>query len=116
MNEKYVRQIIKKLKCSGKKRKEIRRQLVADIAEQLEGGDSEQVIFQRMGTPEEIAEEFNSSFSAEEQKKHKRETWAKRLTVIGIVIIGLAAAIFWALPKTYLIEDSRFFRKEEVQA
>ncbi len=39
MMKKYVKRIIIKLKCSGKKRKEIKQQLLSDISISLENGE-----------------------------------------------------------------------------
>lgn len=62
MSEKYVRLVVKKLKCSKGKREEIRKQLEADVRAEAENGEQLEDIVERMGSPEEIAEEFNSSF------------------------------------------------------
>ena len=68
----YVTQIVKKVKCSGKRRKEIYRQLMADINEETENGVSLDVIMYRMGEPIAIAWEFNQNLSETERKRYKR--------------------------------------------
>lgn len=108
MNKKYIYQIIKKLKCSGKKRREIKRQMLSEMEESISDGSY------GMGNPVEIAEEFNQSFSAEEKKAYKRE---KRLKVAGIIalLLFVAAGIFWwMLPKQIWLEDSKVFDKTKV--
>ncbi len=115
MDKKYIRQIIGKLKCSKKKRKEIGQQLTAEFMAGIENGESTQEIIKRMGTPIEIAEDFNNSFTQEEQKKYRREKWIGRLAVIGMIFVMLAAVVYWALPKAIAIEDSKIFEKEETE-
>ena len=67
----YVNQIVKKVKCSGKKRKEIHRQLLADIQTEIGQGVPLDVIMLRMGEPIAIAEEFNQNLSQQEYRKYK---------------------------------------------
>ena len=108
MNKKYIYQIIKKLKCSGKKRREIKRQMLSEMEESISDGSY------GMGNPVEIAEEFNQSFSAEEKKAYKRE---KRLKVAGIIALLLfvaAGILWWMLPKQIWLEDSKVFDKIKV--
>ena len=108
MNKKYIYQIIKKLKCSGKKRREIKRQMLSEMEESISDGSY------GMGNPVEIAEEFNQSFSAEEKKAYKRE---KRLKVAGIIALLLfvaAGILWWMLPKQIWLEDSKVFDKTKV--
>ena len=62
MNKKYISQITRQLKCSGKKRKEIKRQMLSEMAESFAGEND------GMENPAEIVEEFNRSFSEEEKK------------------------------------------------
>ena len=57
--ETYVKQIVKKVKCSRKKREEIRRQLLADINLEVEQGEALDKVILRMGEPISIADEFN---------------------------------------------------------
>ncbi len=47
----YVNQIVKKVKCSRKKREEIRRQLLADMEAEIEQGVPLDVVMIRMGEP-----------------------------------------------------------------
>ena len=57
MNAKqYINGIVQKIKCSGEKKKEIRKQLFTDINFRLEQGESLEDIISRMGSIKEIAE------------------------------------------------------------
>lgn len=114
MSEKYIKQILKRLKCSKSRRMEIKKQLEADIAEQAEHGRTEAEIQKEMGTPAEVAAEFNEGFSEQERKKYKKERWIKRLSVCGVVVICLGSLLYWIFPKQSSIEESKVFEKEEV--
>lgn len=114
MSKRYINQIIRKLKCSKKRREEIKRQLLSEFTSEMENGESEQDIIKRMGKPAEIAEDFNNSFSKEEKKKYKKEKWKKRIGEILSILIVLGVMIWWMLPKQKWIEDSEIYDKEVV--
>lgn len=114
MSKKYIRQIMKRLKCSKSQREEIKKQLISEIKVVVETGENEQDVMKRMGTPAEIAEEFNSSFSEEEKKKYRKEKWKKRIAIIVSIIVIVAGIIWWMLPKQIWIEDSKIFNEEMV--
>lgn len=114
MDEKYIRQILKRLKCSKSKQREIKKQLRADIMTAIENGETFEEVQKRMGTPVEIAMEFNSNFSDSERKKYKKELWILRLSLVGVVLLILAAGFYWMIPKATEIEKSRIFDKEEI--
>ncbi|WP_455714885.1 DUF3887 domain-containing protein [Anaerosporobacter sp.] len=116
MNKKYIRQIMKKLTCSKAKRKEIEKQITSEFMAEIENGETSEAVMQRMGAPAEIAEEFNSSFSGEEKKRYKKEKLIKRLMIIIAIVVIVGAAVYWILPKSYAIGDSKRFQKKEVQA
>ena len=109
MNKKYIYQIIKKLKCSGKKRREIKRQMISEMEESISEGSYE------LGNPVEIAEEFNQSFSDEEKKAYKRERRLKIAGVITLILLVAAGILWWMLPKQIWLEDSKVFDKAKVQ-
>lgn len=114
MNKKYINQIVRKLKCSKKKREEIKKQLLSDFSAEFENVEREQKIISRMGNSEEIAEEFNNSFSEEEKKKYKKEKWKKRIGIIVSIFVVISGVIWWLLPKQIWIERSKIYDKEEV--
>lgn len=113
--QKYIKAIIKKVKCSKKKKTEIKKQLESDINIALENGETLEMIYQRMGTPFEIAKDFNDNLSDMEKKDARR---FKRFKIVGIiigiiVILGLAGYLL--LPRAKVIEDSSVFDKEIVE-
>ena len=61
--DKYVKAVIKKLKCSSRKKAEIKRELESNIQTALESDESWQQIEERMGTPYSQAMEFNENLS-----------------------------------------------------
>lgn len=110
MNKKYINQIIRKLKCSKKRREEIKRQLISEMDEGLK--DS----VQSPGNPAEIVEEFNNSFSEEEKKAYKKEKWMKIVGLVLVLFIVLAGIIWWIIPKQIWLEDSKVFDVNAVEA
>lgn len=113
MNKKYVHQIVRKLKCSGKKRKEIKLQLLSEMEEERNKGVSAEEIVNRMGTPKEIAEEFNQNFSEAEKKRYKREKRAKIAGIILICLLLFMIVLYWVLPKQIWLENSQVFDEKQ---
>ncbi len=97
--EAYVNKIVKKIKCSGKRRREIKRQLLSDISSELAGGEKLEAIVGRMGEPREAAAEFNQNMPETERKAYSRNKVIKVLAVIAVVIAAAACILYWMLPK-----------------
>ena len=117
MDEKrYVNAVARKLKCGGKRKREIKRQLLADIQARENQGERLEDIISRMGKAEEIAEGFNENISAGEQKQYARNSVLKIVISIFLVLLFLVLLANWMLPKTVDIEKSGYFDKEEVEA
>lgn len=111
----YVKQIVKKVKCSGKKRKEIRRQLLADIQAEMEQGVSLDVVMLRMGEPIAVAEEFNQNLEEQERRKYKRGFAIKILTGIAVILTAAVLTAFWFLPMGVSFGSSGLFEKAVVE-
>lgn len=117
MDEKrYVNAVARKLKCGGKRKREIKRQLLADMQARENQGERLDDIISRMGKAEEIAEGFNENISAEERKRYARNRVLKIVIPISLALFFLGMAGYWLFPKTVDIEKSRYFDKEEVEA
>lgn len=117
MDEKrYVNAVARKLKCGGKRKKEIRRQLLADMQARENQGERLGDIISRMGKAEEIAEGFNENISVEERKRYARNRVLKIVIPIALALFFLGMAGYWLFPKTVDIEKSRYFDKDEVEA
>ena len=85
--ENYVNEIVKQLKCSRRKRKEIKQQLLSDIAAAIENGETAAAIMARMGSAKEAAAEFNQNLSPTEQKHFSR---SRKIKAVSSIIIVLA--------------------------
>lgn len=117
MNEKqYVNAIVKKIKCSGRKKKEIKKQLLMDIHLRTGQGERLEDIISRMGTVKEIADGFNETISMEEQKRYRRNKVLKIIIPIIAALAFLAWLLYWIIPKSADIEQSEYFRREQVEA
>ena len=113
--EKYAGRVAKYLKCSGKRKREIKRQITSDIlAAAEEGGSLEQVI-QNMGEPKALAAEFNENFSEAEKRAAGRAKLWKILAIVFTVLFVLAALVWWVLPKSKYLSDSKVFSEEQVR-
>ena len=114
--ETYVDKIVKQMQCSKSKKEEIRKQLLGDIRERVAAGESEEAVIAQMGTVEELAQEFNESFSAKERKRSRKAKSTKMIIITILVIIGLfaiaTALLYWMLPKGTDISESSTFVKE----
>ena len=73
-------------------------------------------IISRMGKAEEIAESFNESISAKEQRRYAGNRVLKIAIPIVLALTFIAVSVYWIFPKTVDIEKSRVFDKEEVEA
>ena len=117
MDEKrYVNAVARKLKCGGKRKKEIKRQLLSDIQMRENQGERLEEIISRMGKAEEIAGSFNESISVKEQRRYAGNRVLKIVIPIVLALTFIAVSVYWIFPKTVDIEKSRVFDKEEVEA
>lgn len=115
MNQKkYVNTIIRKLQCSGSRKKEIRRELESNIGSALEQGETWEQIKTRMGTSAAVAAEFNANFSEKERKAARKNRRIKIVAIIAIILIVLAALIWWFLPKSYSLGEHGNFDGQAV--
>lgn len=113
--EKYVGAITKRIKCAGKTKKEIKRQLLTDINAKVGQGETLENVIAGMGSVAEIAESFNENLSEKERRQYTR---TKALKIVGIVVCVLAvliAGLIWLLPKSLPIEESEYFSAEQLE-
>ena len=116
MKEKYIKQIMKLLTCSKKRKEEIKQQLVSDIDAAVTSGEKEEDVIKRMGTAKKIADAFNQSFSPEEVKAYKKELRKRRVLDIVLVMLVIAFGLWWMMPKNKVLEDSDRFQTATVEA
>ncbi len=113
--EKYAGQVTKYLKCSGGRKKEIKKQITSDIQAAVEEGSPLERVIRDMGEPKELAAEFNESFSEAEQKAARRSKRGKIIAAVLIALGALALLVWWALPKMKYLSDSKIFSEEQVR-
>lgn len=107
--DRYIKTVLKKLKCSNKRKNEIKKELQSDIEMSLVNGETWKEIEARMGTSVTIASEFNDNFSDAEIKAAKKMKHLKIATVILAFVVFIGIGIYWMLPKTSVIDsDSKF--------
>lgn len=111
----YVNAIVRKIKCSKNKKKEIEKQLLMDIDLRLEQGEKLEDVISQMGTAKEIADGFNENISVEEQKKYTRNKIFKIVIPIVVVLALLICLVYWMLPRAIDIENSEYFDKTQVE-
>ena len=114
--KKYVNAIVRKIKCNGKKKKEIKKQLLMDIDMRMKQGERLEEIISQMGTVKEIADGFNENISLKEQKQYARNKVLKIVIPIIVVLAFLILFVYWLLPKSFDIEQSKYFNREQVEA
>lgn len=117
MNEKqYVTAIARKVRCSGKKKREIKKQLLTDIYMRAAQGEEMEEILSQMGTVKEIADGFNENLSMKERKQYIRNKVLKIVVPVVAVLIFLILFVYWMIPKSVDIGKSKYFNKEQVEA
>ena len=114
--EKYVGKIVRKLKCSRKRQVEIRRQLLSDIEAELESGETFETVMERMGTPTNVAQEFNQDMPEEEKRCFVRRRRLKFIGVLLAVIFLAGVLLYWFFPKAGALTDGKNFRQSDVEA
>lgn len=116
MDEKqYVNAVAKKIKCTGNRKKEIKKQLLADMEMRVKQGERLEEIISQMGTVEEIAAGFNENISIEEQKRYGRNKAFKIVVPIVAILVLLGVLVYWIFPKTIAIEQSAYFDRQQVE-
>ena len=113
--KKYVNAIVRKIKCNGKKKKEIKKQLLLDIDMRMKQGEQLEEIISQMGTVKEIADSFNENISLKEQKRYVRNKVMKIVIPIIVLLAFLMLFVYWIFPKSFDIEQSKYFNKEQVE-
>ncbi len=112
--EKYVKEIVTKVKCTGAKRKEIGSQLLSDIAARREQGETLEEIMESMGQPQEIAEAFCQNLSDADKKAYRRSRIRKIAVDIVLMLIVVSILTWWMMPKPAVLGDD--LSQEEIEA
>ena len=113
--KKYANAVAGKVKCSGKKKKEIKKQLMMDIQMRMKQWEQLEEIISQMGTVKEIADGFNENISPKEQRQYVRNRVLKiAIPVIGVLLL-LLLLVYWMIPKSFNIEKSGYFSRQQVE-
>ena len=104
--EKYVKKIVRNLKCTGAKKKEIGDSLLSDIAARREQGEAMEQIMESMGSPEEIAEAFSQNLSDADRKAYKRRRIGMTIGQIVAALVFLSVLAWWMIPKPAALGDN----------
>ncbi len=114
--EKYVKDIVGRIKCGSVKKKEIGAQLLSDISMRIKQGETLEEIIQNMGSPQEIADAFSQDMPENERKAYRNKKIGMIVTavVLGVVLLGFY--VWWVFPKPYTIENNALLSTETVSA
>ena len=112
--ENYLKEVEKHLNCGKARKKQIRRELEADICAASEQGEEWEETRKRMGDPAELAREFNENMGNTKRKMSRPKKILLICAAVAAVLVVLAAVLFWLLPKTYPISASSIFQEETV--
>ena len=112
--KKYVNAIGRKIKCGGKKKKEIKKQLLTDIAARTEQGESLEDVIAQMGSVKDIADSFNETLSAKDKRRYTCAKVLKIVIPIVVIVALLIGLLYWALPKGSSIAESKYFTDGEM--
>ena len=112
--DKYIKLVMKNLKCSHQQKRKIKIDLENDIAIAIKEGKSFEDIMKRMGSPIEVANEFNENLGVADKKSHKKLIIGIVVGVVGLLVIGILY-VRSLIPETYPLGTSGLFQKEEVE-
>lgn len=110
--EKYLKLIMKNLKCSHKEKQRVLSDLKSDIENALENGESFEDIQKRLGTPYQLADELNENLTP--VKKSKKKLIIIILLCICIIFVVGYFLIKSLMPETMTIEESKIFHETEL--
>lgn len=78
-------------------------------------GEALEQIIEDMGTPKEIAEEFNQNLPKEERKAYTKTIVFRWIAIVIFVLLLLIAYVWWAIPKYSEFESSGKFSQPVVE-
>ena len=114
--ETYVNDIIGRIKCSGKRRKEIKQELLSDIQARSEDGLSLEEIFDQIGRPSEVADNFNDNMPESEKKKYSFARTMTLLIPIFVFLFILIGGIIYVIPHQKDIAESKYFDAQTIES
>ncbi len=112
--EKYVKNIVSRIKCSGVKKKEIETQLLSDISVRVGNGETLEQIMESMGTAQEIADAFMQDMPERERKAYRNKRIGIIVAVVVMVVVLIGSYVRWIFPRPYALENVELFSEETV--
>ncbi|MCM1497939.1 MAG: DUF3887 domain-containing protein [Clostridium sp.] len=117
MNQKaYMKAVSRQLTYTKTQKKEIIRQLESDIRTAMEQGETLEQVCGRMGTPKEVAKEFNENLPETELKRAKRGKTLRITTAAICIFLVLGLTGYWLFPKPIPLEESSVFEETQLEA
>ena len=113
--ESYVNHIVRKIKCSRKKKKAIKKELMTEIKMRQEQGEALENILSEMGDIKEIADSFNESMSHNEQQTYRRQKAAVIAAAAVLTVLAVVTACLYTIPRSADIEYSKYFDKQTLK-
>lgn len=110
MNKKeYVKKVLKRIPLQKNDKTRLEEDLLQDILSAMEDGESWENIQKRMGTPEQVAQEYCMQIGCS-MKKRRKWPW-----ILLEIIIVAAVGIWVLIPKNYPLQSSKYFDEKEVE-
>ncbi len=114
--QQYVNEIAGRIKCSGKRRSEIKKELILSLNARMEEGMSLEEALEETGRVSDVADSYNDNMPDAEKKKY---AIGRRLMILIPIVAFLAffiCAVIFVIPRQKAISGSRYFTEEEVKA
>lgn len=92
--DKYIKETVKRIKCSSSRKKEIKKQLETDIDMRLEQGEAFEQIIAEMGSAKEIADGFNENLSDTEKRRYRGGKTFKIVLSLAIIFALIIAGLY----------------------
>lgn len=129
--DKYIKKVLKLIRCSKERKDSILKDLEADIAAAMECGESWDEIVKRLGMPEVLAAEFNENIEEGEAGKSGQDQRILLIAAVIFIVAVIAGVVIWRVNQNSQAEendgleevrleqielkDSQHFRVEEVE-
>lgn len=111
----YINRIIRKIKCSTAKKKEIKKELLMDIELRQEQGEALESIISQMGNIKEVADSFNENISLKEKRKYVMKKVISVVAFVAFIVLLAIVVLYKIVPKSVDIENSEYFDKQVVE-
>ena len=111
----YINKIVRKIKCSTARKKEIKKELLIDIELRQEQGESLESIISQMGSIKEVADSFNENISPKEKRSYVLKKMISIVAFAAFILLFAIMVLYKLVPKSVTIENSEYFDKQVVE-